>query len=365
LLFVYDGNLIAQPFDSERLELSGTRMVLASDILTPLGRGDFSVSSTGMLAYRNGPPKDRQLAWFDRQGNRLENVGPHQGFVFFSLSPDEERVAMAEPRPHGGAMWVMELDRPTPILHARDDQACMVYPVWSPDGSELLLSKCESGQRGEPEMSLVRQTLNTRSSTTVLSGPGPKFLTDWSLDGRYAAYYTPWPEWNGLRVFIADLPERQTPRRFAPGPHGLDGLSGAAFSPEPAGAPRWVAYTSDETGRSEVYVGNFPTGDRKWPVSNGGGREPHWRRDGRELFYLSLDGILMSVDVTPGPVFKAGSPRPLFRTRIPPWPGPPLPPGSDYGAGRDGRRFLINEAVDEAGPSPITIVTAWHLLLRK
>ncbi len=125
-----------------------------------------------------------------------------------------------------------------------------------------------------------------------------------------------------------------------------------------------MAYTSDETGRDEIYVGNFPTGDLKVPVSTDGGRQPRWRRDGRELFYLSPDGILMAVDVKAGKTFESGRPRPLFRTTIPPPLGPPKISGNDYAPSRDGNRFLINQSIEESTSTPITIVTSWLTLLK-
>ena len=215
----------------------------------------------------------------------------------------------------------------------------------------------------EPNMNLQREALDARNATTMLRSPGPIFLTDWSGDGRFVTYFTPWPQWLHLNIFIVDLSggAKQTPRQFAPGPHSLHS---AAFSPETTGPPRWVAYTSDETGRQEVYVGNFPGGDLKWPVSSGGGRQPHWRGDGRELFYIGPDGTLMAVDVQPGKVFEAGRPRALFRTAIPPPMGPPAIPTNDYAPRPDGRRFLVNQSIDEAASAPINIVTSWLTLLK-
>jgi Tol biopolymer transport system component len=299
LLYVYGGSVMAQPFDPERLELSGRPTLVLPEIASLWGRGDFSVSTTGILAYRTAEPKNRQLAWFDREGRRLETVGPRNSYSQWNLSPNEKRLAIAyQETPRGGAIWTLDLSRGTPSLLTSDPRAGIHSPVWSPDGLSVIFGRDEmNGHVGsEPQMSLEREALDTRSASTILQGPGPKFLTDWSSDGRFVTYFTPWPQWTHLNVFIADVSggAQQTPRPFAPGSHSL---YGAAFSPETSGPPRSVAYASDETGRNEIYVGNFPSGDLWVPVSTDGGRQPSWRRDGRELFYLSPDGTLMTAAI--------------------------------------------------------------------
>jgi len=143
-----------------------------------------------------------------------------------------------------------------------------------------------------------------------------------------------------------------------------DSEAGGSFSPSADGrAPRWIAYTSDETGRDEVYVRTFPVGDQKWLVSTAGGWQPHWRQDGRELFYVTLDGTLMAVDVKGGSAFQSGTPHLLFQTGIPPWNGPPEVPTSSYAVSKDGR-FLINGSVEGATAPPVTIATNWLSSLR-
>jgi len=140
--------------------------------------------------------------------------------------------------------------------------------------------------------------------------------------------------------------------------HSCSELS-AYFCPgEEEEAPRWIAYTSDETGRHEVYVRDFPAGTHKWQVSNRGGLIPHWRRDGRELFYLSPEGMLVAVAVNLGTRFEFGAPQALFGTglRFTPlyktW-------MNQYAVTRDGQRFLLNRQVPEGKPSAITAVIPW------
>jgi Tol biopolymer transport system component len=133
----------------------------------------------------------------------------------------------------------------------------------------------------------------------------------------------------------------------------------AQFSPD----GRWVAYSSNETGNSEVYVSPFPSADGKWQVSRGGGEEPRWRRDGKELFYLSAEGKMMAVAVKTGSNFEAGSPVALFQTHL-------RQPISlmelvSYDATADGQKFLINTKVDEPNAAPLSIILNWASEMEK
>ena len=358
LLFVYGGTLLAQPFDARALELGGERMVAVPKIPYRIGHADFSVSANGVLAYRAGTLADRQLVWFTREGRLLGTVGSPNDYYAWSLSPDERRLAIMESDPSGAgsAIWITEL-----ATGASSRLTSGFTPVWSPDASEVLFS---TGT--ERAMSLQRQAVNARVSAKVLESEGPKFLSDWSTDGRFVAYFTPWPEWKKLNLFFTDVARpggKENPRRAWPSDYSE---ASGSFSPSgvAGGPPRWVAYTSDETGRDEVYVRNFPVGDRKWLVSTVGGWMPHWRPDGKELFYLTLDGTLTAVDVKQGSTFESGLPHPLFQTGIPPWEGPPEVPTSAYAVSKDGRRFLINATVDAATAPPLTVVTHWQANLR-
>ncbi|SRR6266851_2731845 len=361
LLFVYRGGLLAQPFDPQRLELSGERRVVIPKIRYSTLHADFSVSTTGVLAYRAGSRENRQLAWFDREGRQLETVGRLNDYYAWSLSPDEKRVAIMELDANGAgsSIWIMELAKGAPS-RLTDTFGFVGPPVWSPDGIAVLFSMGD-----DKAMSLQRQPLTERTSVSVLESEGPKFLSDWSSDGRFLTYFTPWPEWKRLNLFIADVAGRgrkDNPRRAWPSDYSE---ASGYFSPATIRAgPRWIAYTSDETGRDEVYVRNFPASNRKWLVSTAGGWQPHWRSDGRELFYLTPDGTLMAVEVNGTSAFEAGSPHPLFRTAIPPWEGPPEIPTNGYAVGKDGRRFLINGSVEGVSAPSITIVTNWQATLR-
>jgi Tol biopolymer transport system component len=367
LLFVYRDALMAQRFDPQRLELSGGRAMVAPEFQNVvLGQAGVSASATGVLAYQNATHKNQQLAWFDRAGKPLKKVGPINDYTSWSLSPNEESVAIQEndpSRPGGSVIWIMDLARgvPSRLTDVLIGFTAVFFPIWSPDGSDILFS---AGT--DRAMSLQRQALNGRSSVKVLDTPGPKFASDWSSDGRFVAYYTPWPDFKkrGIRIMpMGGSNPQHDPPPFSPASYSEHS---PYFAPASAKeGPRWIAYVSNETGREEVHVRNFPAGDRTRRVSERGGQLPHWGRDGRELFYLTPDGTLMVVKVKTnvlkdGAAFEFGPPQELFRTGVRSPAGPPEPPHNVYAVSRDGRRFLINGVVKEAPETPITIVTGWQ-----
>jgi len=208
-------------------------------------------------------------------------------------------------------------------------------------------------------MRLMRRPLNGGAAHCILDTEGPKFPNDWSSEGQFIAYSSQAPDYQNMHTWIVSLTASGQQRKARPFlQHSCDELS-AYFSPEQEQeGPRWIAYTSNETGRHEVYVRDFPAGTHKWQVSNWGGLIPHWRRDGRELFYLSPEGMLVAVAVNLGDTFEFGTPQALFGTglRFAPlykhW-------MNQYAVTRDGQRVLLNRQVPEGKPSAITAVIPW------
>lgn len=358
LLFVYDGTLMAQPFDSQRLQLSGERMVVAPEVRhRRWQQASFSVSTNGVLLYQGA--EHQQFSWFDRQGKLLASVGAQNDCLSFTLSPDERYLGLHrhdDPDSFLPTIWVMDLLREGAVFRFTDIGATEAEftPVWSPDSREILFSRGDD--RG---MRLMRQALDGGTAQCVLDTEGPKFPNDWSSNGQFIAYASQVPDYQNLHTWILSLgatgPQRK-PRPFLQ--HSCDELS-AYFSPgEEEAAPRWIAYTSNETGRHEVYVRDFPAGSHKWQVSNQGGLIPHWRRDGRELFYLSPEGTLMAVAVKPGATFEVGAPQALFGTGLRFTPGYKIWM-NQYAVTGDGQRFLLNRQVPEGKPSAITAVIPW------
>jgi Tol biopolymer transport system component len=357
LLFVHDGALMAQAFDSQRLELSGERTVMVPEVrFRRWNDAKFSVSGNGVLLYQNGCAENHQLTWFDRQGKLLSAAGPRNDYVSFSLSPDERYVAVTrfeDPGTALSAIWVLDLLREGAVFRFTDADVAEpeFTPVWSPDGTEILFSRGD-----DRKMRLFRQALSGGTAKCVADTEGPKFPADWSSDGRFISFASQHPDYRYLHIWIVAL-DSPAPRRFLQHSHEE---SGAQFSPTDRGeAPRWLAYTSHETGRYEVYVRDFPEGRHKWQVSNQGGMQPHWRRDGHELSYLTLDGTLISVPVNPGPTFEFGASEPLFITGFRFLPGRYSIWMNQYAVSRDGQRFLLNRGLPEADQGAITAVIPW------
>ena len=358
LLFVHDGALMAQPFDSRRLELSGERTVLVPELRQRRWlQAGFSVSSTGVLLYQDA--EHQQFAWFGRQGKRLAEVGERNHCLSFSLSPDERYVALHrhdDPDTVLPTIWVMDLVRESALFRFTDLGATQaeLSPVWSPDSSEILFSRGD-----DRAMELIRRALNGGTSQSVLETTGPKFPNDWSCDGQFIAYSSQVPDYQHMHTWIVSLNASEQQKKARPFlQHSCEEFSACFCSGETGETPRWIAYSSNETGRLEVYVRDFPAGGRKWQVSNQGGLIPHWRRDGRELFYLTPEGMLRAVAVNLGTAVDFGAPQALFAT------GVRFTPGyktwmNQYAVTHDGQRFLFNCQVPEGRPGAITAVIPW------
>ena len=360
LLFVHDGALMAQPFDTRRMELSGEPTVVVPEVhYQRWHQASFSVSDNGVLLYHGGRAGNHQFAWFDRQGRLLAEVGPRNDYLSFRLSPDERHVVvnrLDDPDTVFPTIWVMDLLREGAVFRFTDTGLAKpeFTHAWSPDSREILFSRGDD--RG---MRLLRQALNGGTARTVVDTEGPKFPSDWSSDGQVIAYGSQWPDYRNMHIWIVALSASEhqpTARPFLQHSHGE---FSAHFSPANAGEPpHWLAYMSNETGRYEVYVRDFPTGNYKWQISNQGGLHPQWRSDGRELFYVTLDGSLMAVAVTPGPTFEFGAPQRLFETGLLFLPQYKIWM-DQYAVSRDGHRFLLNRRVAEAAAGAITAVIPW------
>jgi len=346
LLYALEGTLVARPFDAGRLELTGEAVPVVKQIGFTLGnaRAHFSVSETGTLLYRpSAAAADTQLVWFDRAGKQLDTVGAAGHYSDIRLSPDGKRVAFQRLDPEKGAsdVWLLELARGT-TSRLTFDPANDGDAVWSPDGSRVVFS---STREGLPNL-YQKLSSGAGGEELLLKTEDSKIANDWSPDGRHVLYNA--MSRQSFDLWVLPLFGERRPEPFVRS--DFQDTSGR-FSPD----GRFVAYTSDESGRFEVYVQSFPATGGKWQVSNGGGASPRWRRDGRELFYLSADGKLMAVEVDgSSDTFKAGVPGPLFEPRVGSISG-----DSPYDVAADGRRFLVKVPVEETAPAPVTVVLNW------
>jgi eukaryotic-like serine/threonine-protein kinase len=350
LLFVRDWTLMAQALDAERLQLTGEPFQVADQLTFSIYnlQGAFSVSETGVLAYIRGGNM-RQLVWFDRAGRELGPVGTPDAYSLPSLSPDERSVAVTNSNPSIGApdIWRLDLLLGIPsrfTFHPEWD----VMPIWSPDGGRIAFTSSRDG-----DWDLYQKAASGGGEEELLlkSNEG-KFPSHWSWDGRFIAY-TNQSTKGGSDVRVLPLFGNRQPIPFA---QTKFTERRAYFSPN----GRWLAYASDESGKEEVYVRPFPPSAGVWRVSTGGGTQPRWPRDGKELFYVAPGGKLMAVEVTAGERFEAGTPRALFQMRLAlDW------DLNHYSVTADGQRFLVTTPAGEAVSPTITVVLNWPAALEK
>jgi Tol biopolymer transport system component len=341
LLYVRGETLLAHRLDFVRLELTGEPFPVVEGVGSTLSKAHFSVSESGVLAYHAHTTEDGLPVWFDRQGNRLGAIGPPAGYAGLTLSPDEQRVAIDRTvSPTAPDIWLIELSQGT-ASRFTSNSAYDFTPVWSPDGTRIVFASNRTAGGGTDLFQ--KESSGAGEEELLLRTGATNDPTDWSADGKFILYVARQPG-TSSDLWALPLEEDRTPIVLLQTPFLEEG---ARLSPD----GRWLAYTSNESGRQEVYVRPFlrPGGGRL--ISTGGGWQPRWRRaDGKELFYLSPERRIMAVSVqSDSSRFEASTPRELFDE--------PVSDGT-YDISRDGQRFLINTILPEAS-SPIQIVVNW------
>jgi WD40 repeat protein len=354
LLFMRGSTLLARPFDARRFQFTGEAAPVAENVLYfgAQGSGTFSVSDNGILAYQTGVQGDpSRLQWFDRSGTAIESIDPVACYVHPRISRDGRRVVFALLNGQTALLdlWLQDLPRRVSTRFTFEP-AVNVFPVWSPDGSRIAFASNRKGRHN-----IYQRATSGSGIDEVLIPPAAsfRFPTDWSPDGGLIAFQASAAQANtGLDLWIYSFADRKE-RPFLITPF-------QEWSPQFSPDGRWIAYTSNESGKPEVYVRPLQDSSGKWQISSGGGSYPRWRGDGREVFYIAPDKTLMAVEVRPGSsAFETGAPKLLFRTRI-----RATDAGSQYDVSADGQRFLINTIVPEQ-QSAITVVQNWTAGLKK
>jgi len=335
VLFTRSGTFMALPFDLKSLKPAGNEFPIAQGIAageTPYWRA--AASSQGVLAYVSGQSERRQYVWRDRQGKKLGSVGDSGGVVM--ISPDGKLLTGDQ----GRDIWVVDLKQGTGRQLTFEGA---FNPIWSPEGRYVAYDKFGVG--------IFRKLANgVGQEEMLIAAKGLSVPKSWSPDGRFILYAQINP---GTGADLLGIPVESNPKPFVVAQSPATEDQGQ-FSPD----GHWVAYTSNESGQSEIYVVPFPrsASGGKWMVSRGGGVMPRWRRNGKELFYIAPDSMMMAVDVNPGPVFQSGAPHPLFQSDIEDN-GIRTGPMS-WDLSPDGNRFLI--ITDAPGDASLTVALNWR-----
>jgi serine/threonine-protein kinase len=360
LVFVSEATLFAAPFDLASLELTGSPAPVVQDVSWGVSDGgaQYSFSGTGRLAYVRGDRAvpEYPVMWVDRSGRTSPLWEERGSYANPRLSPDGKRLSLTVLREGNWDIWVYDLERSV-STRLTFDEGSDTEQIWSPDGEYIAYSSDQNG----PDNLYLKRADGSGDVERLTESGNPEWATSWSSDGRFITYLTTGAAFD---LWIVPLDGDRKPEEFLA--TSFTEQNGA-FSPD----GRWMAYMSNESGRSEVYVRPFPTRGGKWQVSDGGGGFPRWSGSGHELFYRTDDGIMVASVESAGDTFRAGKPQPVFQgTFRGGAAGLPLAGNNfaDYDVTADGQRFVMFPAADDdgAGQHPhVTFVTHWFDDLRR
>ncbi len=363
------GALWAQPFDPERAQLTGSAFPLNEPLASRVHLGgilnDFAANARGMLVYPRRESALTELVWRDRTGKLLGTPGDPGDYYTPRISPDGHRIAFTRRDNQNSDIWTGSAETAaTTFQRFTFDPAIDEHPVWSPDGATLTFSN-DGTRPGNIYRKVVTGAGNAERLTT---SPFEQQPLQWSSDGKLLLFTQ-----IGRRMQTATavttsgspIPDGSSEIMVRPADGGeslsyLGHSGGAVHAQFNPGTPRWIAYDYDDSGRREVYVQAFVPGRQastsRWQVSRGGGTMPRWRADGKELFYLTLEGKMMSVAVSiDGPAFQSASAVFLFDGTPPQM----RTPSYEYDVTPDGQRFLLIEPAQKPEVMPLTLVTNW------
>jgi len=345
LLYRREESLVAQPLDTESLQLTGTAVTILDQVgFNPITyQAQFSASSNGVLASLDAMPVG-QLVWFDKLGRRLGSVAQPSGYNSLCFSGDGKRIVYDIADVHSGGVdiWALDLPDGTPS-RLTSDPAVDFYVTCSPSGSDVVFA---SLRQGIP--SLYRENTSAPGSEQLLQKmPGPSIPSDWSHDGQSIVFSTFSPKTN-WDIWMVPAGGGQ------PVPFAVTGAEERTGRLSPDG--RWMAYTMDQGSGDDIWVQAVPPTPVKWQISQGGGGQAVWHPNGRQLYYLSPRKQIIAVDVNPsGSTFATGGSHVIVDARVAGWERGGN--GSPYGITPDGERFLVSTAAVSA--QPMTLMFNW------
>jgi hypothetical protein len=351
LVYAQGGNLMAVPFDPQRLGVTGAAVPVIEGVLqsTSSGAAQYSFSATGSLVYASGAVQTTQgrLVWVSRDGAEQPLPAPMHGYKIPRLSLDGRRLAVTIDEQES-QLWLYDFSRGTftRLTFEGDDNYA---PAWTPDGKRIGFRSNKEGP-----LNIFWQLADGSGGRERLTTSNyPDTPDSWSPDGQLLAFEERKVPAND--IWVLNMKDRKA-RPFL---HSSAIVSGSSFSPD----GHWLAYVSGESGRFEIYVQSYPGPGGKYQVSTEGGTEPVWNRNGRELFYRSGDKM-MAVGIATQPNFAAGTPRMLFRGTY-----TPSPAGfPNYDVSADGQRFLMVKPAEQSSSSSLTqivVVQNWFEELKR
>ncbi len=342
IVFGRSGAILAAPFDSHGLKLLGQPVPVVESVMPDSAYGieQFAVSRSGVLAYVAGvrTAVKRRIVMADRKGVSTTVTADANSYEDLSLSPDGREVAMTV---EGASwnIWIYHLDRGTltRLTFENDNRD----PIWTPDGKRVVYTSLRNGLYGL----YWRPADGSGPEELLLTSKNWLFATSWSADGRFLAFSEQDPK-TGLDIWVLPVGGDRKPYPF-------ERSSFREWFGEFSRDGRWIAYESNESGRSEVYLRPFPGLGGKWQVSTAGGARPEWSRDGRELFYFDSDR-LMRVPVDSGHALAVGRPELLFPCNC-------FDSGRYYEVTPDGKHFLLIQNAQPVSPvGEINVVLGWR-----
>ena len=342
-LFYRDKTLFAQRFDSKTFEFTGNPIAVLNDIQysARISKAVFAASHDGVLVAQSSHGVSiSKLVWLDRKGNEVGVVGKPDAYSNVFLAPNGNSVALdkTDTGSQNTDIWTYELQHDG-IKRLTFEPAIDAVPVWSPDATKFVFTS----NRGLNFDLYLKNANGAQVEKPIVQGGADKYPDDWSRDGKFILYT------RGYNLWFLSLPDFKS-TLFLKAPSVL---KNGQFSPD----GKWVAYASNESGTWEIYVTSFPEPRGKWQISSGGGEQPRWRGDGKELFFLSSGAKIMATPVTTGTNFDAGAPVALFQAN--PCEIVATSEQMIYDVSKDGQRFLINTQVPQAEAHPMSIVLNW------